>query len=81
MNSKMNSLTSVILFGFATSAVSAEPPNAPSFYDNGSQEMLMAALKTQHPTKSVLSHQADWSLLFSVQNYSFLTPLADNCLV
>ena len=39
MNSKMNSLTSVILFGFATSAVSAEPPNAPSFYDNGSQEI------------------------------------------
>jgi len=39
MNSKMNSLTSVIFFGFATSAVSAEPPNAPSFYDNGSQEI------------------------------------------
>jgi hypothetical protein len=42
MNSKMNTLTLAILLGFATSAVSAEPPNAPSFYDNGPQELPIA---------------------------------------
>ncbi|MFI3185489.1 MAG: hypothetical protein QX198_05860 [Methylococcaceae bacterium] len=39
MNSKMNTLTSAILIGFATSAFSAEPLSAPSIYDNGAQEL------------------------------------------
>jgi len=41
MNSKISTLTSVILISFAASAARAEPPNAPSFYDNGPQGLTI----------------------------------------
>jgi hypothetical protein len=41
MDSKMNTLTSAILIVFATSAVSAELPDAPSIYNNGPQELAI----------------------------------------
>lgn len=39
MNNKINTLTSVILIGFATTAISAELPNVPSIYDDGPQQL------------------------------------------
>lgn len=39
MNNKMNTLGSVILIGFATTAISAELPNVPNIYDDGPQQL------------------------------------------